>query len=273
VPGHRPVRRFGRPFADHHHARDPAASFARRAAWLAPRPPGAQARRQLAAQRAAALHIQRLADRLAARASPDRRGSPASAWQRSAAAATSCPAARPPRPAAARWQRSSPASGGGAADRRAAARSWPGTPPPRHCGPAPGKSCTAAAPAPRRSPPRSGPPPGPPRSPPAHPWSNTARSPGPARCPSPRQPESTTAGPSDATHPPPARPPQFPAPPRHPPKTPAAPAAAQAAHRSPQHSLHQECRNDPLNRSCKNDSNPMITKSRRPLGAIPDHGK
>ena len=185
----------------------------------------------------------------ATRASQDRRGSPASAWQRSAAATTSCPAARPPRPAAARWQRSSPASGGGGADRCAAGRSWPGTPPPRYCGPAPGKSCTAAAPAPRRSPPRSGPPPGQPRSPPARPWSDTARSPGLARCSSPRQP-GTTAGPSDATHPPPGRPPRPPAPPGCPPKTPAAPAAAQAAHRSPQHSLHQECRNDPLNRRC-----------------------
>ena len=64
VPGHRPVFDLGGPLADHDHARDPApcahgCGVGRRMAR-----PVRRQRSQLPAQRAAALHIQRLVDRL-----------------------------------------------------------------------------------------------------------------------------------------------------------------------------------------------------------------
>src|SRR5690348_8417568 len=64
VPGHRPVLGLGRPLADH----DLRADKALPVPWSGPsgpqRPPGAQARGELAAKSAAALDVQRLVDRL-----------------------------------------------------------------------------------------------------------------------------------------------------------------------------------------------------------------
>jgi hypothetical protein len=61
MAGHGPVLRLGRTFADHHHVPDLAGVLIA-AAGTALGPPGAQAAGQLAAELAAALHIQRLVD-------------------------------------------------------------------------------------------------------------------------------------------------------------------------------------------------------------------
>ena len=65
MPGHRPVRRPGRPLADVHHVLQvPPPVRPRGAARPAHLPPGPQVTRQLPAQRPTALHIQRLVNRL-----------------------------------------------------------------------------------------------------------------------------------------------------------------------------------------------------------------
>ena len=67
VARHRPVGGFGRALADHDlRADEVPAAPARAGPRHAQRPPGAQARGQLAAQRAAALDVERLIDRLVA---------------------------------------------------------------------------------------------------------------------------------------------------------------------------------------------------------------
>ncbi len=64
MPGNGTVFDFGGTFTDVDHAGDPAAALGGLAARFAQRPAGAQARRQLSPQRAPALDIQSLVDRL-----------------------------------------------------------------------------------------------------------------------------------------------------------------------------------------------------------------
>jgi hypothetical protein len=65
VPGNRTILGLARPLADHDLVRhEPLAATSSPGAGDAQRPPSPQTRRQLAPQRAAALHIERLIDRL-----------------------------------------------------------------------------------------------------------------------------------------------------------------------------------------------------------------
>ena len=187
MPGHRPVIGLRLLPADIHHARDPAAPLVGPPPRPAQRPPGPQVRGQLPAQRPAALHVQRLVDRL--RRHPHSSGSSGNS-RRSRALTCSgdqfpvslaCTHSRSLLLAArGRWP-----SGAAPAPPPAPAPAPPGTPADCCSGRSPGSPSTPGAPAACPAPAAPAPAPGPARSPPAPPATGTAPAPPP---PSPALP-------------------------------------------------------------------------------------